>query len=548
MDTGAIVPLNTIVRFDIHITLGAGTTQTIETYYFATADATTPTNSYVHTANVTTGASDDYVFIGAGITGSISTTMDIDDFVMTDTATLPGPFVARTISMTSGRITPVAARIRYHVYGTTAVRVGVSTSSSMTSPVYFGAPSTPDAYGLGMIDATGLTADTDYWYQLELGGVLTGPIGRFHTDPTVDVAASFSIIPVSCAKVNSNASTFDVMSTHAASTYVGGRRPLRNFMLGDLEYDTRTAANDETLYLSAWMNALSYPKQNAWYRTVPLDYQPSDHDFNTSNGDSVSIGTAAIGWHSAYRKYFPNYTLPATDTANTTYKIGRVRVIHLDTRSKSSAIAATDDSSKTKLGTTQMTWLSDTLALNDAALYLITFDGAWSNGPHTGGDNTAQTFAGDDTMEAYATARGLIGAMFAGKNVQIIHGDLHCLGWDSGVNTPFNIPVAVCSPIHQDSYHGNGVYSGGIYPAANAVADQHQFVRLDVTDNGSTIKVDYHGFTADDMVERVTGTKTFAVAGTTTAAVYNGTVEVSAAFTVWNGTLEVAVSALGVAP
>lgn len=536
----ASLPFDTDCCVRWRVTLGAGATQTITVEYWTNAAGTGSPVQTMTVTTATTATTPAYYFQGTTYGGTTGTILQ-RGLKVSDQDVAQNPLDPAIQTGRIGAMTNTGFTVAYDILNTAAVRLAVSTSSAMTSPTYFG-PSTPTAQHLGKISATGLTADTDYWWQWECDGVLTGPIGTAHTYPTPGSAVSFSFAATSCMNNEVDGATLETLR---AFTGPGGRRPLFWTQQGDYHYDTRTAANDESIFLSAYRNqANASPKLRQLLREVPIAYTFSDHDFNASNCSGGVASAPAV--QSVYRKYFSSYTLPdsGTKAVYQTWAVGRVRFIMTDGRSYASPDTDADGASKTKLGSEQLAWLLDLLDNATEPVIMWFHEDAWSNGPHTGGDNVAHTFMGsppqennsDDTWEAYAYNRGLILPHLAGKHVYYIHGDLHGLAGDDGTNTPGNLPVACISPIDQASYLGNGVYSQGTYPTTDNVASQKQFGWCNVTDNGSNIVIDYSGIDSGG-VQRISMHTVFSLY-VNPVTYWDGTTEHSTVVSEWDGTTE----------
>ena len=367
----------------------------------------------------------------------------------------------------------------------TGVRFALSTSVSMTSPTYSpGTATAPDVNGIIQASFSGLTANTTYYYAVELDGVLdTVDVGTFTTLPTDGVAANFSFAAASCAITDSNATTFDTIRTWTGPT---GKTALFMAHLGDLHYQD-IGVNDQSWAVGAALNAVSAAKQLALYRSTPLVYTWSDHDSGGPNDDDTEPALPAVA--GMYRELFPSFPIVPTDGQGIyqTWRVGRVRFVMTDGRSYMSPIGNTDNSSKTKLGTVQKAWFKTAITQGDPLVVWIHED-AW---------NGATTYVGDDTWTAYQTERTELATYIQANNVPLyyIHGDYHCLGADDGQNAVAGgFPIACCSPMDQTPFNGNGIFDQGFYPnPATGGSNINQFGWFDVIDNGTQIVIRYYG-------------------------------------------------------
>lgn len=433
------------------------------------------------------------------------------------TYTPPPPILT---SMAVGAVTPTQFKVAAATSNVvTNARLAVSTSSGMGSPS-FGATAVPDADGFVTITSPALTANTQYWYQIELDSVLqTSLTGKGRTLPTAG-AASFSFAAASCAKSYSNDSIiWDDIRTR---TGVAATAPAFFMHLGDMHYDNLGDNGRATLAdnLQSYRNVFAQAKQNLLYREIPLVYTASDHDAGGSNVWSNEPNLPFF--QAAYRKIFPHYPLlPDTngDGAGTyhSWGVGRVLFISTDGRSYMNDIAATDNSSKSKLGAVQKAWLKTELARTDYPVKVWFHEDAWNN---------RSTFTLDDTWGAFTTERQEIATHITTNNAKVIyiHGDFHVLAAETGLNNAWGgFPIVSASPLDQTSFIGNGLWSNGFYP--NPVSSStftQQYGWWDVEDSGTQIKVTFTGYGKNSgntaMEPKISMTNIFDVAKTSTLA------------------------------
>lgn len=393
----------------------------------------------------------------------------------------------------------------------TGVRLAVSTSPSMTSPTYFG-PVTPDSGGYSKVTATGLAADTQYYFAAELDSVLGTRVGKVRTLPTAGTAASFGFAAASCALAGSTDSVFDAIRTRVGAD---SKTALFFSHLGDLQYvygGGATAPADETALTAAAEQALTSAPQMALYESTSISYTWSDVDFGGSNSD----GTYACNpsQQNVYRKIWPHpSSIPATTGIYRTWVVGRVRFIQTDSRSFMSLKSSTDNSSKTMLGATQKQWLKDQLVAAEPFKVWL-HDNNWQ-GPASNPGNL-------DTWQAFNTERTEIGSYISANSAAIgkllyIHGDTHSLAADDGTNNPYGgFPFVCCAPMDQSaSVWGLGTLTGGSYPGTTA--STHVYGWFDVTDTGNSISIAYTGYTSDGTA-RITQTTTADTTRTLTPA------------------------------
>jgi phosphodiesterase/alkaline phosphatase D-like protein len=485
LSTTATIAVGQWVRIELYFTPGAanGTAQ-FRLYNNASSSTPTETTTTVTGQNFhASQVANTYV----GVLNSAANASYWTHFALGDQGA-PPVGAGWVMSSWIGAVTATQASVSARVLWSNSVRLKVSTTADLLTSPAFSSAQVPDSDGTVRLTVTGLTAGTTYYYGIECDGVVdTVMNGQFRTAPTPGAVASFGFAAASCAANNSNATTFDSIR---ARTGADGKAALFFMHLGDLHYRDITT-NDQALYHKAYDQVMSSPKQLAFFRSLATPYTWSDHDSVGPNGDGTAASLPAA--QAVYRSRVPSYPLQVSDGIYHSFTVGRVLFVVTDGRSFMSPIAATDDSTKTKLGATQKAWLKTQFA-SGAALIIWCHEDAISNG---------STFAGDDTWSAYSTERAELVSFIraAGARVAYICGDLHCLAADDGTNVPTaaanpkGFPVHVVSPMDQTSFLGNGIYTAGSYPASNSVAST-QYGWFDVTDDGARITLAFTGYDA----------------------------------------------------
>jgi alkaline phosphatase D len=396
--------------------------------------------------------------------------------------------------------------------GTTA-RMAVSVNSDLSSASYTSAQ-TPDVYGYTHHAATGLTANTQYYWAIEHDGHLDlGKQGMARTLPTVGSLASFSFWVGSCHDwIGSN-----VYEHIRTKTGVGSLTALFGSHLGDMGYPyigsggTPIApANTATLVADRELT-ITGPLPMRLYREIPIHHTYSDCDGAGSNSDGTWVGFTGGNVQAAYRAQFPNPTLPLADTQARSWVVGRVRFIQTDELTMASARGATDNSSKSKLGTAQKAWFKAEIDAAEAAQQAVVWlgDGGWLGAAATGGTNS--------TWTAYSTERTELGTYIAGKPWVSDHivragGDIHTLFADSGANNSWGgFPTTGNAPMSTTANTYGQTVSDGKWPTSSGSARQYGW--YDVTDAGGTLTIDYNGMAYDSgtttWIERVSMTMTW---------------------------------------
>lgn len=389
----------------------------------------------------------------------------------------------------------------------TGVRLAVSTSAAMTSPVYnSGSATAVDAQGCATLAITGLAANTDYWWQFELDGALLGPIGRAHTLPSAAHPGKYSFIAASCGGNLSNAVSFDHARTRTNPTT--GARALFAVHLGDLHYaDISTAhpgAESLAFNMDAWRGQFAQSNQAALYREIPTEFTESDHDFGADQA-AGAVGNAVF-YYQAWRELaaasqpcvpdsVSDPTISGAQGIYRTWTIGQVCYILTDGRGYMDPIAATDNASKSKLGVNQKAWLKATARQAVLAGKVV----VWF---HEDGWQNINTFVGDDTWRAYSTERQELATYFTANGIAskllYIHGDWHAVAADDGShNTWGGFPMVLAAPWNQTTgFTGSQVgWSAGFNPNPTGPSAR-QYGWFDVDDQPGRVTIAFTGYDA----------------------------------------------------
>jgi len=412
------------------------------------------------------------------------------------------------VELLSGTPTPVLTSFSTGGIGTTTAKVRIdgtpgasavvtaATDTGLTTGAVSSSPVILDADGLGIVALTGLASATNYFYGVALDAQPKADRGNFRTAATG--AYSYSFAAASCL-----ANGGDPFVLESISTRTGTAGSTAEFFshLGDLHYRERDTANTATL-LADYREVLARTRHKAFAAALPWSYTWSDHELGPDNSDSTSLGAGVLAANRAtYARYFPTYDLPAVNTDTAPYFSwvrGRVRFIMTDGRSYMSAIADTDNSSKTKLGATQKQWWKDEFVAAKAAGQVVVWfheDGGWTS---------TSAFVGDDTWAAYSTERtelaNYVTTLGMAGSALIVHGDFHALAADDGTNSAGGIPVVCVSPLQQSYYMpSQAQWSVGEYPVSNPGGTIYHYGWFDVTDTGtSSISIAFTGYSNDN--------------------------------------------------
>ncbi len=382
----------------------------------------------------------------------------------------PSPFVS---SVWSGAVTSSTANVvvRLNASGVKA-RLQISPNPGLTPAIFSSTGTTAAASGNTLtLTVQGLQPDTDYFYGIEVAGVLrteTISRGKLRTFPLG--RGSFKLAFASCSDYR--------MPDQRAFDAIAAEKPLLFIHMGDLHYDDVNSTNVDD-YRNSYDAVLNHPNQSALYRSVPIAYIWDDHDFcgNDSDGTATGRDTARI----AYKERAPHYPIAsAGGTMAQSFSIGRVRVIMTDLRSGAAAPSTKESVSKSRMGATQKAWFKQELInARDAGFPLVLWvcSDPWIF-PAT---------LGDDSWGGYASERTEIANFMRDNhitNVVVLSGDMHGLAYDDGTHSDYatggGAPLTV---LHAASLTHSGAPKGGPYTAGPFMGGQ-QYGILEVFDSG----------------------------------------------------------------
>jgi phosphodiesterase/alkaline phosphatase D-like protein len=383
-----------------------------------------------------------------------------------------GPFIG---GAWSGNVSPTSVTVSIRLNASAQrVRLHVSQNESLTPAVYSGVVNTSANLGnTAKLTVQGLQADTDYYYGVEVGGVLRPEIvsrGRFRTFPLG--YASFRIAFGSCSDFRD--------PDQRVFNEIRGERPLLFIHMGDLHYsDTNSVAADD--YRANYDRILSHDFQGPFYRSMPMAYMWDDHDFCGNDSDTTALGRDVA--KAVYRERVPHYPIgPTGGTIGQAFTIGRVRFIMTDLRSAANPAGARETASKSKMGAAQKTWFKQELInARDGGFPFIVWVNTvpWINGAQVG----------DDSWGGYATERTEIANFIRDNriiNLAMISGDMHGLAFDDGSHADYatggGAPVVV---MHAAAMTSTPVNKGGPYTVGPILGGQ-QYGVLEIYDNGGS--------------------------------------------------------------
>jgi phosphodiesterase/alkaline phosphatase D-like protein len=375
----------------------------------------------------------------------------------------------------SGNVTPTSATVALRLNaGGQRVRLLVSQNENLSPGTYSSAVTTNPAAGNAVkLSVQGLVPDTDYFYGIEVAGVLRAEVnsrGQFRTFPLG--RASFRIAFSACGDFRKpDQSVFEAIMRE---------RPLLFINTGDLHYSDTNSTSAED-YRANYDNVLGHEIQGAFYRSMPVAYMWDDHDFSGNDSNTSAVGRDTA--RATYRERVPHYPITAPGgTIGQTFTIGRVRFIMTDLRSAAVSPDLRESATKTRMGASQKAWFKQELInARDNGFPLIVWvcTVPWISAPRIGEDNWG----------GYATERTEIANFIRDnriQNVVLMSGDMHGLAYDDGTNSDYATGGgARLTVLHSAALTSDGSAKGGPYTAGPLPGSQ-QYGILEVYDNGGS--------------------------------------------------------------
>lgn len=398
-------------------------------------------------------------------------------------------FPARAVSPVAagpwcGAVTPQSIAVNAHLTGPgLQVRLAVSTQANFSGASYSPPVTSVAAAGNNVrLDLNGLAADTQYYYALEVGGVLetaANKTGSFRTLPPPG-PSSFRFCFASCG--------YWTESGQYVYQKILAENPRFFIHMGDLHYND-TEDNDVTLYRENIQDAITVSAEmGEMVRKLPTQWIWDDHDFCGNTSDRTSLGRTEA--RQAYRELIPHYPLPAggpNAAIYQTFDCGRVRIILSDLRSERERDSDSDTAAKSMMGLVQKQWFKNQLtAARDAEVPLI----VWMSGvPFLSSSTTS------DNWGSYKTERKELLEFIRDqdiRNLVIISGDMHALAYDDGGTTAtyvagVHIPVFHGAALTRPGSEKGGPYSGGVSDGPG------RYGIMDIADDGSQVSATYTG-------------------------------------------------------
>jgi hypothetical protein len=360
-------------------------------------------------------------------------------------------------------------QITRNTFAGSATKV-VETGTLSTGIKYYSDNNVTGSYGsVGVTTTAGAGPDASGW----------GYTGGGSTPAT---PAQFKMAFASCIN-DTDSAAFDAMAALAPDFF---------YMAGDCWYDDGSSG-----FNAHWNAKFSATHYAGMLANLPNEQIVgwSDHDSTfQSNGTGLQYPSVIADANSSYRTQFPGLTLPANGIYRD-FVVGRIQFVLCDERTFKSVNSATDNSSKTMLGSTQKSWLLNILANPSAPMVVILGDSPW----------VGSTTSGDDSWKGYNTERQQIGNACAASSAVVIRlsGDMHCLAYGHdqiGIDRVWQAaPLANASKVKE----GGAGYLETYPTNANEGSTEHLFGMVTFTDDGSQITATFVGHDTDGT-ERLT--------------------------------------------
>lgn len=351
------------------------------------------------------------------------------------------------VNVWSGAVGPAGATVTAKVTGASC-RLAVADNAALSGPVWFG-PVTPTAQGIVTITASGLAADTAYWYAIEDDSTLdTSIVGQFRTHGAIGSPYSFTFGHATCAGAStsyptpgalaprtSNHPVFDTIRGQGLQFFIHGG-DLHYYDIGSGHY-TPDASVDT--YRRAYDDVLLSPRQQGLYASTPLVYAWSDHDFGPNDSDRTSPGRDNAA--QVYRERVPSYSLPAADGKGIYHSFQVGRVLFMVTDQRYYRDPPSQASPRTMMGASQLAWMDTLLGSSDAELLCWVQEQEYT-----------ATSVGGSFWGSYADERSQIVQMLGDhgwlNKMFMLEGDDHSMAMDTGGGNAFGgFPLFMYSPL-----------------------------------------------------------------------------------------------------
>lgn len=416
------------------------------------------------------------------------------------------------VNIWSGGVGPDGAAVVAKLSGATSARLAIDVTDAMSAPAYTSAV-TPTAQGIARFTLSGLDADTQYYYAVEIDSVLDTTVGQFHTHGPIGDPYSFMFAASACAGgagdtlyPTTGALLPHYVSSHPVFRDIRDQQPLFFMHSGDLHYYNIGRVSDDgptdggdwpattlTNHRRAYDDIL-LSTQGDLYLTTPIQYVWDNHDSAQDTADDGSSNRHSAGMTNAsqvYRERVPSYPLAVSGTTGGIYhswQIGRVLFIASDTRYYRDD-PVSDPSPRTYLGADQLTWMESVLSTSDAELLIWQQTQDWCNSITTQDGNG---------WGRYGVERANLVSMFRDtgwiNKMMTIFGDTHAMALDNGGgNNHGGFPMALLCSLDSDQNAGPTTYNIG-RKGSTTSGVRGQWGTVSIEDDGSELTVTTTGW------------------------------------------------------
>jgi len=376
------------------------------------------------------------------------------------------------LSWLADDVTSTGFRAVVEVDAGATARLVVSTSAGMSDALT--GPTASITGGVVTLPSPTLVPDTRYHVGVEVDGSLQDHQAKVWTDPVVGVRADVLIRAASCA--GQTTPTPGVLGTELAPARVsnspyfvefaqaGGEWVRRGVHMGDWTYYDLGSNNHGIIGGASPGNVrrmfsdfLRQPNQKVFWSASATVLQTDDHELRNDH-DKTDPGLPAL--RQVFSERVPHSPLLVPGTLYREERIGRVLCIYLDVRSERSPNNQPDGPDKSMLGTAQFERLEQTLraaGTDPLTDYVLLFSpSVWWQPDRLDGWDSFQN-------EQQRLIRVIHEAGLRDR-LDIISGDVHALGIDSGGNSPGGIRCATFAAI--DSAGGASLSHNDLGPTS----------------------------------------------------------------------------------
>ncbi|THV27947.1 alkaline phosphatase D family protein [Glycomyces paridis] len=419
------------------------------------------------------------------------------------------------VNLLPGNASPTGGTVAVRAT-TGSVRLLVADNQAMTGGVYTGSVAR-DAGGCAQVPITGLEPYTRYWFQAEDGSGLGAAKGSFFTHPPLGEPASYTAAvagDVGLSPRYPGVAGGELDAARVSNTDLYDHMHLRSIFEdwlmfvdpGDWGYPDWGTRNTDTIANRRRFrdDLLAQPKAGQFYANHAYLGTWGDHNFaaNNSDGTYVNKALAAQEW----RERIPSGPLAeATGPIYHDRQIARTLWMVSDDRYHRSPNGATDNASKTMLGSGQKAWMAARLAAaasDDSIGALVWVMGSqWMNPTHA------------DGWASFLTERAELVEMFGDTgwigNMVIVSADAH----DCAIFSPdavasngmaAHVPVFHFAAIDATPIYGGpsdvGLASG--MSLANNFRGRGQFGTLRIDDKGGDLSIAGTAWRRDTVLNR----------------------------------------------